>query len=378
MGKVALLVGLVMLMGCAKAAPVMTPVATALPAAGSWMGLGGEEMGVEEVAKKAAGADYVLIGEGHDSACDHAAQAALVKALVDAGRPPAVGFEMIPVGYAEVLGEFNKGRISVAALPEVLDWEESWGFPFALYEPIFRVADENGLPVYALNVPSALARKVGKEGMDGVSAEERAMLPATIIPPLKEQRKMLRQVFESHPGERDDAAFERFMTVQSLWDTVMAENAVAARKASGRPVAVIAGAGHVEYGWGIAHRLRTLDPGAKIFVAMPWRAAPGEELAGAEAFFYCPQQHKSRMGMLLEDRGGRVVVAAVVPGSRAQKAGLAAGDVVVEAQGLPVAALADMHDAGFKAHEDKAPFVLTVERAGTRLTIDLGRLGEGN
>lgn len=88
-----------------------------------------------------------------------------------------------------------------------------------------------------------------------------------------------------------EAMFHQFITVQSLWDTVMAENAVRVRKLEGSPVVVLAGSGHVENGWGIALRLQSLDPGAKVLLVMPWRADPADELPPAglgDVFFSCP------------------------------------------------------------------------------------------
>lgn len=88
-----------------------------------------------------------------------------------------------------------------------------------------------------------------------------------------------------------EAMFHQFITVQSLWDTVMAENAVRVRQLEGSPVVVLAGSGHVENGWGIALRLQSLDPEAKVLLVMPWRADPAVELppeALGDVFFSCP------------------------------------------------------------------------------------------
>ena len=100
--------------------------------------------------------DYILVGESHPSACDHAAQAAVLAALLDAGQRPAIGLEMVDVTRQELLASFAAGKLAVADLPRALDWEKNWGFSFSLYAPIFELAARHSLPVYALNLPSEL------------------------------------------------------------------------------------------------------------------------------------------------------------------------------------------------------------------------------
>lgn len=101
------------------------------------------------------------------------------------------------------------------------------------------------------------------------------------------------------PAELDaEAMFERFLTVQSLWDTVMAENAVRVRSREGSPVVVLAGSGHVDYGWGIALRLAALDQGAEVLLVSPWRKHPAEDPPSedvGDVYFYCPLPPGTRM-----------------------------------------------------------------------------------
>ena len=240
----------------------------------------GTPIGPEHLAAATAEARYVLVGEGHDVACDHDAQAAVVRAL--AGREPAVGLEMVSFERQPVLDRFAAGELSLAELDEALSWRERWGVPFALYQPIFAAAAEAGLPVVALNLPAEAVRRVSREGPGALPQE----VPE-ILPPPPEQEPMLRRAFDAH-GQGSDEAFERFVRIQSLWDTAMAQGAVASSRVRNRPVIVLAGAGHVTNGWGIGHRLRLLDPGAGVVEVMPWRGEEPIDPAQAALFFYCP------------------------------------------------------------------------------------------
>lgn len=332
--------------------------------------------------------DYVLAGEAHPSPCDHAAQTALLQALLDAGISPAIGLEMADVTKKDVLAAFSAGKLAVADLPRALDWEKSWGFPFALYAPIFELAARHGLPVFALNLPSELVRRVGARGREAVTPAEGAMLPGEIIPAGERAAARLTAFFAGHaammtkskaasPGEPSEAAKARlrsFLTVQALWDTQMAYAAFAARAATGRTVLILAGGGHVEFGDGIAARLRRLDHAASILTVSPWRGGAAPEPGEGDLYFYCPLAFQSRLGFTLEMAGPggtspAALVTDVVDGSRAGTAGLLAGDAITAAGGTPVTSLADLHTAALAAIHDKKPLTLTVRRGGETLDI---------
>ncbi len=247
---------------------------------------GGDPVPLATWAQAAAGARYVLIGEGHDQACDHRTQAQLVAALASSG--PVVGLEMVSTERQPVLDRFASGEVTVAELGDALAWQEKWGVPFDMYRPIFEAAQVSGLPVAALNLPADQVRKVSREGVEALPPE----IPA-LIPPPPGQEAFLRETFEAHThGEPTEYAFERFVRVQSLWDTAMARAAQTWNERTGKPVVVLAGAGHVMHGWGIAHRLRQLDPGAAITLVVPWRGTADIDPAEADFFFYCPAEER--------------------------------------------------------------------------------------
>jgi uncharacterized iron-regulated protein len=433
--------------GCVKRAPATPPVAPE-----SLVDATGAPLASTVFAAELAGADYLLLGEEHPNPCDHQAQAAVIRRLAKAGVLPAIGLEMVPADYQGVLDAFNAGTITLAELPAKLDWKTTWGFDFELYAPIFEAAREYKLPVYALNAPKGLARKVGRQGLDALTPAERASLPGAILPPAPAQVEELRELFAQHgamrktapqetarpepanakpaakpegqpkaataakdaaaaktkaaPGNAvapramakpvaksaakptpqttgQDAApardpFENFVTVQSLWDTQMAARALYARAVSGRPVAVVAGAGHVANGWGIARRLAVLDPSASVVLVVPWRGGEAPDAEAAPYFFACPAAQKSRLGMTLtQDQpapgqpAARPLVTAVAPGSPAAKAGLLPGDALIAAGGHPADNLSVLHKAAIEAVKNGKALSLTVSRAGETLAIDI-------
>lgn len=203
-------------------------------------------------------------------------------------------------------------------------------------------------------------------------------MPYQLIPPPPAQMESLRQEFEMHRQFRKDGGdankdrdLDRFMTVQSAWDSKMAEAAVEAHSKYDKPMAVLAGGGHVEYGWGIASRLRGLDPGANILTVLPWRGQGAVDPAAADVFFYCPETHASRLGFTLEARDKSALVVEVAPGSAADKAGFKAGDVLVEAGGEAVDGLWSLHAAAAKARAEGKPLAFGVQREGKSLELSM-------
>ncbi len=409
-GRLAALLGLLAAVmavvgGCAgRAGPVRVPAETGFPApdAGFSRNAGlvdqaalldaaGRPLAASGLAQSAAAADYVLVGESHGGPCDHEAQAAILAALAAAGLRPAVGLEMVDVTRQDILDAFGRGQLAVADLPRALEWEKNWGFDFSMYAPVFELAARYGLPVHALNLPSSLARKVGAKGPAALTPAESALVPGRIIPPGGKARKRLEAFFANHatmtsPGRKpaqtapaptgtDSPKLAAFVTVQSLWDTQMGFAAVAARAASSRPVVVLAGSWHVAFGDGIAARIRRLDPEARVLTVMPWRGGKAPEPGEAARYFFCPPPLRSRLGFSLESaepEEGKtlsVLITAVEPGSRAERAGLLAGDAIVAVSGAPLASLFDLHTAAMEAGKARRPLALTVRRGGEALEI---------
>lgn len=329
---------------------------------------------------------YVLLGEGHNVACDHLVQARLLRLLASGDRDWVLGLEMLSADLEPELQGLNRDPKAAAAdlgaLERTVRWKDVWGYPFALYAPALEAALKAGMPLVPLNVPRQVVMAFRTKGNKGLSKKQRAWLPDAIVPPLDAQKESLAQIFSMHQdmmgGAASDAKkqkqrLEQFFMVQSLWDSAMAQRAAMARQTFGRPVAILAGSGHVENGWGIVYRLQQYDPGAKVLLVMPWRGgdAPAPELG--DVFFHCPESHKSRLGMtLVWDKGaGRVVVQEVAAGSIAARMDLRPGDAIVEAGGAPVESLGDLHLAGAKAGKQGKDLPLVILRNGYRLGFSL-------
>mgnify|MGYP006284316781 CR=1 FL=1 len=339
--------------------------------AGSLFHRDGYAVSRPEFAVQTWDADYLLVGEGHASSCDHRVQAGLIQTLASFGTRPVVGLEMVDVTRQEVLDRFNHGDLSLDALPKALEWNATWGYDFELYAPIFETAQRLALPLRALNLPRRVIDAVKTGSVADLNATDASLVPSDIIPPSEEQQDALKEQFRQHRSLLSSAGstLERFFLVQSLWDTQMAMQSVVARQELARPVVVIAGSGHVERGWGIALRLDRLDPGARVVTVVPWRGMTDPDPREGEYRFYCPLSHTSRLGYTLSVSFDGIEVTVVQPDSRAAEAGLMAGDVIGSVAGEKVTALWQLHQAATQARRQGGLLEMTVVRDGTAVSV---------
>ncbi|MGF1512862.1 MAG: ChaN family lipoprotein [Elainellaceae cyanobacterium] len=201
--------------------------------------------------------DVVYLGERHDSAEDHAAQLEIIQALYAEDPNMAIALEMFQRPFQPVLDRYLAGEISEAALVAQSEYEQRWGFPWEYYAPILQFAQAHQLPVLALNAPSEVVRQVAREGLGSLQEQD-----FRYIPPLDqldtsgaEYREFVGAAFGGH-GDHGSFDFENFFAAQVVWDETMAATVASFKRASPETrVVVLAGSGHVMYGYGIPSRV---------------------------------------------------------------------------------------------------------------------------
>jgi uncharacterized iron-regulated protein len=166
----------------------------------------------------------------------------------------AVGMEMFQTPYQQPLDEWRAGRIDETVLRRETEYDERWGFDFSMYRPILEYARSNGIEVIALNAPRELAYAVAKDGIDGLSLEQAAMLPELDL--ANEQHRAL---FDEEFDVGDHAAqaeIDQYYQAQVVWDETMASRVaeVLGRVDGPSKMIVLAGRVHVKRGLGIPDR----------------------------------------------------------------------------------------------------------------------------
>jgi len=351
----------------------------------------GLRLSFEEMADMLSGARLVCVGEEHDNLNDQRVELAVVRELYRRfpGRV-AVGMEMFRGPQQETLDRWVRGELTELEFLKASKWYQTWGYDFGAYRDLLLFAKENRIDVIALNPSAELQKAVSRGGLDNVPEELRGELPE-IGDPDPWQRAALRGVFKGHAGHGGtDDAFESFSRVQLLWEETMAQKVVDYLKSprgEGKRMVTVTGGWHVRYGFGLPKKVVRRLPMAYA-ILLPVEISTPEQREGrmmetevpeipllpADFVWFVPfeslEEKRVRMGIRMEEKEGRLLVEAVVPGSPAERAGMEKGDELVAFDGKPLRESLDVfYLVGEKREGDKAS--VDVRRAGEEKTLDL-------
>ena len=214
----------------------------------------------QEILQQLVKAKIVYLGETHDSIEDHQAQRTIIQEMQRQNPKIAIAMEMFQRPFQSAIDNYLAGKLTEEQLVEQTEYDRRWRFPWEYYAPFLRFAKENKLPVIALNTPSEVTRKVASEGLESLTAEDKKYIPpiSEIRTDNAEYRQMLLEVFQEHQkaAQGNSTAFERFLQAQVLWDETMAESIATFVKANpDYQVVVLAGKGHIMFGYGIPSRV---------------------------------------------------------------------------------------------------------------------------
>ncbi|MCG7929319.1 MAG: ChaN family lipoprotein [Candidatus Thiodiazotropha lotti] len=302
---------------------------------------------VSGLVEKVSDKRVVYVGETHDQYQHHLNQLAIIKGLHAKHSDLAIGLEFFFQPYQKVLDQYIAGEIDEAGLIRGSDYFNRWRFDYRLYRPIFSFAREHGIPMIALNLEREITDQVSREGIESLSPEQQARLPAEIARDNESYRERLQTIYEAHP-HREGRDFERFLDVQLLWDESMAERAAEwiEENPQGHLV-ILAGAGHLIYGDGIPSRLsRRVDASQAIVLNVNSVPELNPELAD---YLILADQHKlppsGKLGVFLDVESSPPSVNGFVENSGAAEAGIKEKDLLVSVDDQPIESYAELRIA---------------------------------
>ena len=228
----------------------------------------GEPVTLETMTDDISGARIVYVGEIHTIARHHQLQIQILRTLAERGLKLSLGMEMFSREQQPILDKWQKGNDSVTKLTEELG-KEHWT-NLQDYGGILILARESGIPIIGLNAKDVLVRKMARQGIEGLNEEERNELPPGFpeINPLND--RLLRLRLKVHKAF-EKQSLDRIVLAQALRDATMASAVAAYLDSPGgrdRTMVVIAGTGHLNYGFGIPERVRELT-GLSCRIVLP-------------------------------------------------------------------------------------------------------------
>ena len=215
---------------------------------------------MEALAAAVTPARFVLLGERHDHPDHHTLQAWVLREMIEAGRRPAVAFEMLDTSQAPALARhLTAAPHDAAGLGDAVGWSTSGWPAWRLYQPIAAAALDAGLPIVAANVPSSTARAVARGDLTALDA---AMIQRhTLDRPAPEQAELEAEIRAAHCGALPDTLISGMVTAQRARDAEMAERLVTNERDG---AVLIAGVGHVRSDHGVPPALARLRPQARV------------------------------------------------------------------------------------------------------------------
>lgn len=353
-----------------------------------------------EVAELAVHDRVIYIGEMHTNMEHHRVQLAVIEAL--ANRLPgkiAVGMEMLERPSQPQLDRWGRGELDPKAFKQL--WYDNWSEDYGYYQPILEFIRAQKIPLIALNASDDEVQTVRKEGLAGLSEQERAWLgPIDEHDPY--QRKAMQAIYHGHGGGHANggaSGFERFYQGMLLWDETMAASAADYLKSpAGRDktLIILAGGFHVAYGYGIPKRLfrRLPEPYLIILPYTPEALVPEEyrmNVTSPELPLYLadvvwatgysePKITRAHLGVQLapgrltsppstqSQAGSGAAVLTVESGSPADKAGIKPGDRILSINGHDVHSAFELVEQ-IRLIDPGERASLTLDRAGRKIDI---------
>lgn len=262
--------------GSGSAPSAAAPVAMTLPDSVTIVDAAtGAAIATGELLRRAAAADFVLLGEIHDNPAHHQVRGAMLSAL--AARKPAVVFEQLAR---------SAGPIPAPAGGEA---EEAWldahgfdrkGWKWPLHQPVVDAAIRHASSLWGSNVPREALRSVVRQGTSAAPPELSALIDKVPLDSAA-QAGIDQELFEGHCGKLPQEMVPGMRAAQEVRDAAMTD-AMLAAGAKG-PAWLIAGDGHVRMDMGVPRLLRKIAPAKRALVVGFVERGSDEARPGAAA-----------------------------------------------------------------------------------------------
>lgn len=228
----------------------------------------GKVVSFDEFTDRISTFDVIFVGEVHTNAEHHLIQVQILQALLERVPDLMIGVEFLQQDQQAPLDGYIIKDTAEKVFLEQVDWKRTWGYPYHFYRPLMLAAKRERTPVFALNAPRDIVRKVARKGLAGLEERERAVLPVEMNLTDEAHRSYVRAIYEHH-DHRDLEAFEFFYEAQVVRDETMASNIAESIRKQCRKMVVFSGNGHIVRKFGIPDRTLRRVP-VSLVTVMPY------------------------------------------------------------------------------------------------------------
>ena len=242
-----------------------------------------QEVSIDDTATELLKADVVVLGELHDSQAAHRLHLDLLVTLHAQRSNLVIAMEMFERDVQQVLLKYLGGLIDEPTFLAAARPPRNYARD---YRPVIEFAKQNGLVVLAANAPRPLASKVGKLGVESVAGDPNVARETTA--PEDAYWEAFQKAMAGHGGTQDAAAMKRMYAAQCLKDDTMAESIVdylgERQRVGDEPLVVlICGRMHSDYRRATVARIASRNPELAIRVLTTERTADADADAHASS-----------------------------------------------------------------------------------------------
>ena len=120
---------------------------------------------------------HVYVGERHREPLSQETQLNILQLLKASGAKLAIGIEWLPYTSQSALDRYLAGKIDTTGMLKESGWVKSWGHSFSAYRAIIQFAKRHKIPIWGLNAPKLLVKRVARGGLAALTEAERRALP---------------------------------------------------------------------------------------------------------------------------------------------------------------------------------------------------------
>lgn len=216
---------------------------------------GRSEVSLEQALSSVQPGEIVVLGEEHGTQEMSDQQLQVLETLRKKGLKVSVGMEFFPYPNQADVDAWRQGRLAEDDFLAQISWGQ--GFPFSAYRRQVQFPDLNSEYVVALNAPRTLTGQISKQGLNGLSAEELALMPPDFHLGNDLYKERFVELMTASGHVPSETQMDNFFAAQSTWDDSMAWRASEFLKTHPEQILVIiVGEFHVQYGGGLPDRLK--------------------------------------------------------------------------------------------------------------------------
>ena len=303
---------------------------------------------VDQIINKISQKRVIYIGELHDMYGHHMAQLRVIQGLARRGCRLAVGMEMFQRPFQGVLDRYLDGKIDERTFLKKSEYFKRWSYDYHFYRPIIEYCKEHDIPILALNLQAEISKKVARKGLESLSDTELKQVPRDLDWSNRAYKTRLMRIFKRHPG-MEVKNFNNFYQAQILWDETMAQGVYDyLEKNPGRQMVVLAGNGHIAFGYGIPSRVYRRGKYDQVTIVN----VTGDQVEQGMADYYLfPTEiqppFSAKLGVFVKSGKDRLVIDKVMHHGPAGRAGLRHGDILLDFDGEPIRDISDLKIALF-------------------------------